>query len=302
MNLSTYFLPYPISSFYLTSYAVEAVEDYTVKDYSTALQVREMDNIANIVEEGRQKIESLGYENVVAEWNKQEIDENELLFIGVQNNEQSKQSIYGLYNYYADYVEVSKGDNSYYFKNKEDSEEFINNVNQYLATSYEVQENVKKEIGSETEEDELAEVVEQAKQTAAALKRRKTSYTIIDTSNISNASIVQYAIQFVGNPYRWGGTSLINGTDCSGFTQSVYAHFGVSLPRTAGAQASVGTPVSFNNLQPGDLLFYSNGRGSIAHVAMYIGGSKIVHAGTPATGINICTANIMTKVCARRIF
>ena len=302
MNLSTYFLPYPISSFYTTSYAVE-VADCQVSNYA-ALQVREISCIKDIVDKYSQALEQKEYQNVVAEWKHEQIDiTNELMNNSVQN----QKSILKLYNFYADYIEVSFDNNTYYFKTKAESDDFISNINQYMQKSYEIQEKVKKEIGSETKEDELNAAITAVKNEADALRRQRAAaaarnnYTVIDTSGISNSAIVQYAIQFVGNPYVWGGTSLTNGADCSGFTQSVFKHFGVSLPRVAGAQAGVGTPVSFSDLQPGDLVFYSNGGSSIAHVAIYIGGSKIVHAGTRSTGINICTVNIMTKVCARRV-
>ena len=88
-------------------------------------------------------------------------------------------------------------------------------------------------------------------------------------------------MQFVGNPYVWGGTSLTSGADCSGFAQSVFANFGIGLSRTAADQSYGGTAVSTDSLQPGDLLFYSNGSG-ISHVAIYIGGGQMIHA--PRTG------------------
>lgn len=99
--------------------------------------------------------------------------------------------------------------------------------------------------------------------------------------------IANYAVQFVGNPYKYGGTSLTDGADCSGFVQSVYKHFGYSLPRTAASQAGAGTSVSTSSLQPGDLLFY-HGYG---HVAIYIGGGQVVHASNQATGIKISSYN-----------
>ena len=95
--------------------------------------------------------------------------------------------------------------------------------------------------------------------------------------------IVDYALQFVGNPYVWGGTSLTNGADCSGFVYTIYADFGYSLPRCADDQALVGTEVGLSELEPGDLLFY--GDDSIGHVAMYIGGGQIVHAASSSQGI-----------------
>lgn len=114
------------------------------------------------------------------------------------------------------------------------------------------------------------------------------------------SSVVSYAKQFVGNPYVYGGTSLTKGTDCSGFTMSVYAKFGVYLPHSSSAQASCGTKVSLSDLQPGDLLFYGSS-GGINHVALYIGGGRIVHASTEKTGIKISNAFYRTPVTARRV-
>ena len=111
--------------------------------------------------------------------------------------------------------------------------------------------------------------------------------------------IADYAVQFVGNPYVWGGTSLTNGADCSGFAMSVFANFGIGLSRTAESQSYGGTSVDFGSLQPGDLLFY-NSTGSIDHVAIYIGGGQIVHAANSRKGIIISDAYYQTPVCARR--
>ena len=111
--------------------------------------------------------------------------------------------------------------------------------------------------------------------------------------------LVNYAKQFLGNPYVWGGTSLTNGADCSGFTQSVFANFGISIPRTAAAQASSGTPVSLSDIQAGDLLFYSNGSG-IGHVTIYMGNGQVVHASNSNTGIIISDYGYRTPVSARR--
>lgn len=109
----------------------------------------------------------------------------------------------------------------------------------------------------------------------------------------SRAAIVSYALQFVGNPYVAGGTSLTNGADCSGFTYSVFADCGISIPRDSRSQAAGGTPVDLSAIQPGDLLFYSNG-GSINHVALYIGNGQVVHASTAKTGIKISAYNYRT--------
>lgn len=116
-----------------------------------------------------------------------------------------------------------------------------------------------------------------------------------------NASaVIAYAKQFLGNPYVYGGTSLTNGTDCSGFTMSVYAHFGYSIPRTSRDQSNAGVAVDFNNIQPGDLVFYTNGS-SVNHVAMYIGGGQVIHASNPSTGIRTSYWKYRSPYKVRRI-
>jgi len=106
--------------------------------------------------------------------------------------------------------------------------------------------------------------------------------------------IANYACQFVGNPYVAGGTSLTDGCDCSGFTSSVYAHFGIGIPRSSYAQSAAGREVSYSDLQPGDIMYYGG------HVAIYIGNNSIVHASTAATGIKISNASYRTVITIRR--
>lgn len=131
-----------------------------------------------------------------------------------------------------------------------------------------------------------------------------------NTSNKNNSSadakrqqVVNYALKFVGNRYVYGGTSLTNGTDCSGFTMQVYKAFGYSIPRTSRTQVGAGTKVkvSTSTLKPGDLLFYTNSSGTINHVAMYIGNGKVVHASNPRSGIKVSKYNYRTPCAARRI-
>ncbi|MCI6498222.1 NlpC/P60 family protein [Lachnospiraceae bacterium HCP1S3_C3] len=141
-----------------------------------------------------------------------------------------------------------------------------------------------------------------SQQSAPAASDDTSSYTPSASSSAMQSAVVAYALQFVGNPYVYGGSSLTNGTDCSGFTMAVYAHFGYGLPHSSGSQSGCGYAVSLDSLQPGDLLFYTNDGGSgIGHVALYIGGGQIVHASTPATGIKVSSAFYRTPVAARRI-
>lgn len=113
--------------------------------------------------------------------------------------------------------------------------------------------------------------------------RADYSGTVMGSGN--GSAVASFALQFVGNPYKYGGTSLTNGADCSGFVQSVYAKFGISLPRTATAQSYCGKGVSYSEAQPGDLICYSG------HIAIYIGGGKVVHASTEKTGIIVSPAS-----------
>ena len=111
----------------------------------------------------------------------------------------------------------------------------------------------------------------------------------------SGSSVVNYASQFVGNPYVYGGSSLTNGTDCSGFVMSVYSAFGVSLPHSSSADRSVGYAVSTDDMQPGDIVCYSG------HVAIYAGNGTIVHASNPRTGITYGNVNYRQILAVRRV-
>lgn len=115
--------------------------------------------------------------------------------------------------------------------------------------------------------------------------------------------LVEYAKQFLGNPYVWGGTSLTKGADCSGFVQSVFKKYGVKLSRTSGEQAKNGTKIKASELLPGDLVFYANSSGTINHVAIYIGGGQVIHASNPTSGIKISKYNYRTPhKCVRVLY
>lgn len=112
-------------------------------------------------------------------------------------------------------------------------------------------------------------------------------------TSATREAMVAYAKQFLGNPYVYGGTSLTNGADCSGFTQAIYSHFGISIGRSSRDQAVNGREIATNAAQPGDLLFYASGN-YINHVAMYIGGGQVIHASSSTTGIILSPANYRT--------
>ena len=156
---------------------------------------------------------------------------------------------------------------------------------------------------------EEAERKEAARKAAEAKKNsnntdNKKNETPVNTGSNSNLrnEIVTYAQKFVGNRYVWGGQSLTKGADCSGFVRAVYADFGYSLPRVSRDQASsAGKRVSESDMLPGDLVFYANSRGTVNHVAMYIGNGKIVHAANSRQGIIRSNVKYRDIYCVRRI-
>ena len=158
----------------------------------------------------------------------------------------------------------------------------------------------KAEKASEQAEQDKTAALEAIQQTVE--DARKKAEEEAEAQRVAKRqAVVDFALQFEGNPYVYGGTSLTNGADCSGFVLSVMANFGVSLPRTAASQSTVGTPVSLDSIQPGDLLFYQ-GSGGIGHVTMYIGNGQVVHASNPSTGITVSSINYRTPCCARSFF
>lgn len=144
-----------------------------------------------------------------------------------------------------------------------------------------------------------------AEQLISTKENRACYYTItsVKKGSVSEAirsSMVEYAEQFIGNPYVWGGTSLTNGADCSGFVQSIYAAYGYSIPRVAEAQSQYGMQIPVSEVAPGDLVFYAK-NGSIYHVAMYVGDGKVIEAANSSLGIICSNLNSANAVWATRI-
>jgi len=180
-------------------------------------------------------------------------------------------------------------------------------------TLKEEQEMIEAELARQAAEEAARQ--EAAQQQAAQQQQQSSSNNSSSNSNTSApkpstnvsydsataANVVAYAKQFLGNPYVYGGSSLTNGTDCSGFTMSVYAHFGYSINRSSYSQIYNGTNVSLDSVQPGDLIFYTNGTNRIGHVALYIGGGQIIHASTSETGIIISDMYYNPPYAATRI-
>lgn len=149
-------------------------------------------------------------------------------------------------------------------------------------------------------------VAEKVVRIIASSSSGSSSGLTYDSSNLNQTvsqtavDLINYAYQFLGNPYVYGGNSLTNGTDCSGFVKGVFAEFGYSLPRTSSAYVNAGTRIDYRDAKPGDILVYKYGDGS-GHVAIYIGDGQIIHASTPATGICIGNAYYTTPYCAVRV-
>ena len=142
----------------------------------------------------------------------------------------------------------------------------------------------KAEKAAEKAEQEKAAALESIQKTIEDVKKKAAEEA--EAQRVAKRqAVVDFALQFEGNPYVYGGTSLTNGADCSGFVMSVFANFGYSLPRVAAAQCDASTKKDISQLEPGDLVFYGNGY--VDHVALYIGDGKIIHASGAATGIKI---------------
>ena len=167
----------------------------------------------------------------------------------------------------------------------------VGDVDGWVSGEY-VTEETSYSYGETKEEEEKRKEQEAEEQQAA-----EAAASSVTGTDVSGQAVIDYACQFVGNPYVWGGTSLTNGADCSGFVQSVYAHFGVSLPRTTYDMVNSGYAVSYEEAQPGDLILY----GDCSHVGLYMGDGNIVNALNSDRGICICSATYTNIYAVRRV-
>ncbi len=198
-----------------------------------------------------------------------------------------------------EYLEIVEDANNGWYKVD------INNLVGYVSADY------VKEVNSLPVAVEIVEVqVSTQSSTAGSSSSSGSSSTYtgpaFNTASLDQSvsqtakDLIEYAMQFLGNPYVYGGNSLTNGTDCSGFTKLIFAQFGYNLPRSSSAYLSAGTQIPYTSAKPGDILVYKYGS-SIGHVAIYIGNGQIIHASTPKGGIKIGNAYFTTPYCAIRV-
>lgn len=162
----------------------------------------------------------------------------------------------------------------------------VSDVEEYQEAKAEAEEIAQKRLEAEAAAEAARKAEEERKAAEEAARKAEEARVA------RRQEIADFALQFVGNPYVYGGTSLTNGADCSGFVMSVFAQFGYELPRVAAAQCAASQKKSAEEIEVGDLVFY--GDGGIDHVAFYIGDGKIVHASTAATGIKVSDYNYRT--------
>lgn len=187
------------------------------------------------------------------------------------------------------------------------STDYVNLWTDFVTAESKAEEEAR--LAKEEAERQAAAAAAEAAKKKASRSSKSSSGSSTSTSGSSESSssysapsgsdgqaVASYACQFIGNPYVYGGSSLTNGTDCSGFVMSVYAAFGIGLPHSSSGQRSCGYEVSLSEAQPGDIVCYSG------HVGIYVGNNTIVHASTPSSGIKYSTATYRSVLSVRRIF
>ncbi len=195
-----------------------------------------------------------------------------------------------------EHLEIQEEENNGWYKVN------INNLVGYVSADY-----VKK-VNTLPEAVEIVEVKVAKPSNSSGTGASKNTYNgpSFDTSTLDQTvsqtakDLIEYSMQFLGNPYVYGGNSLTKGTDCSGFAKLIFAQFGYSLPRSSGDYVNAGTRIPCASAKPGDIFVYKYGN-SIGHVAIYIGNGQIVHASTPSGGIRIGNAYFTTPYCAVRV-
>ena len=218
----------------------------------------------------------------------------------LQEYEETKEQVLALWNQLEEEKTQLQADKDQLEADKADLESQKSELDVMLAKKKQESANYDAEIKKARQEASVAKALlqqeqKQLKQLQAQAQRGNTAAATGSYTTTNYTSVVNYATQFVGNPYVWGGTSLTNGADCSGFTFRIYSDFGYSIPRTSYEQRSCGTGVDYSSAQPGDLICYDG------HVAMYIGGGLIVHASTQRTGIKVSNANYRPILAVRRV-
>lgn len=283
-----------------TAYAVNSLSSNSNLESKAA---QEEDNLTILIDKYIENLGAQGYENVSYS--------NSLDAVAASGDQELFLSNYV---FYANYCVLKINNIYYWFKTEQLADDFIEKLSKYEKQDYEKYINVKEQIEEETSGEQLEQIILAKKIAAEEEARRQqiikknTKYaarTIIAeasmpqySGDVTGQQIADYAIQFVGNPYVWGGTSLTNGADCSGFVYRIYNNFEIEIPRVG--HSSIGTRVSYNELQPGDIILYGDGY-SISHEGIYIGNGQIVHASTPKGGIKIASVDIMVKMGARRV-
>ena len=201
-------------------------------------------------------------------------------------------------NFDAQLVAAQKEADSYKKQIREQNDQIKKLEEEEAAAKKKAEEEAAKKKTQTTTTTETADASDSTTNTSTTTTTTTTTTettTPVSTGSGKGGEVVSYACQFIGNPYVYGGTSLTNGTDCSGFTQAVYAHFGYRIPRDSTSQRYAGIGVDYANAQPGDIICYAG------HVALYMGNGQIVHASTERTGITTGKATYRTILAVRRI-